>query len=354
MNREIVFEKLLALFKGLFPDDAMSLPESKTRGPIQLLNGSIMGYAFLLQIGKRVFHIRWASTSSTAAISRAIQLLKQEKEDRILVIAVPFMGSTGEELCKEANVNWIDLSGNASIKAPDLLIDKRGNSNEFIKRGRPPSVFAPKSSRVIRWILLNPDKPFTNTRLVAETGADAGHISRILKHLLDEGYISYIEPWQYRLKQPELLLADWRADYDYFKQNEVLRGHIPTRKSEELVEWLARRLSVEKVPQFAVTGLAAAWLYSEFVTHRLVTVYLKNQPSQDLLRVLQFREEPRGANVWLAVPKDEGVFMGTEIVNGIPCVSRLQTYLDLKDQPERADEAAEELKRTLGLEKRNG
>lgn len=54
------------------------------------------------------------------------------------------------------------------------------------------------------------------------------------------------------------------------------------------------------------------------------------------------------------VPKDESVFMGANSVNGLPCVSRIQTYIDLKDQPERADEAAEALYRTLDFGKDNG
>lgn len=323
----------------------------------------------ILQTVGHVFQVEWKSSSSSAMITHAIQYLKTTSENRVPIVAVPYMGPTGKKLCKEAQVNWMDLSGNASIqvhKQPGLFVDITGQQNKFIKRGRPASVFAPKSSRVVRWLLLNPNKPFTNKRLVHETGADAGHISRILQHLEKEGYISPKEKGEQRLLSPELLLADWRAEYDFFKQNDVIRGHIPARNNTDLMLVIEEALATEvkpqspfqystsnaadaELPKYAYTGLAAAWLYTEYVTHRLVAVYLRNFPSEQLLRSMQFREEPRGANLWLAIPKDNGVFMGVENVNGIPCVSRIQTYLDLKDQPERADEAAEELRRHMNF-----
>jgi hypothetical protein len=60
-----------------------------------------------------------------------------------------------------------------------------------------------------------------------------------------------------------------------------------------------------------------------------------------------FRSEERGANTWLVVPNDEGVFEGAEDRDGVPCVHPLQAYLDLKGQPERATEAAADLRKQL-------
>jgi hypothetical protein len=96
---------------------------------------------------------------------------------------------------------------------------------------------------------------------------------------------------------------------------------------------------------YAATGLSAAWLLEPFAMFRLVTLYLRQWPTSGLLEQVGFREEPRGANVWLILPRDEGVFYGEDVREGIQHVSAVQTYLDLKAQPERADEAAEELRR---------
>jgi hypothetical protein len=83
---------------------------------------------------------------------------------------------------------------------------------------------------------------------------------------------------------------------------------------------------------------------TRFAGFRLVTFYLREQPPAALLDELSFREEERGANVWLVVPNDEGVFHGSSEREGIRCVHPVQVYLDLGAHPERASEAATELR----------
>jgi len=53
--------------------------------------------------------------------------------------------------------------------------------------------------------------------------------------------------------------------------------------------------------------------------------------------------------VWLIVPKDPDVFHGVKPVADIPCVHPIQVYLDLQAHPERAEEAAAELRKQLEL-----
>ena len=73
-------------------------------------------------------------------------------------------------------------------------------------------------------------------------------------------------------------------------------------------------------------------------------MYLEEVPSTGLTRALGFREGARGANTWLVVPNDAGVFHGADEVEGIRCVHPVQAYLDLKAHPERAHEAADEIR----------
>lgn len=97
----------------------------------------------------------------------------------------------------------------------------------------------------------------------------------------------------------------------------------------------------------AVTGLAGAWLIRRFAMFRMVTVLLREPVDPEVLAELRFQEEPRGANLWLAVPSDEGPFMGKRTLDGIACAHPLQVYLDLKAQPERASDAAADLRSYL-------
>ncbi|MCC7141959.1 MAG: hypothetical protein IT349_07625, partial [Candidatus Eisenbacteria bacterium] len=145
-----------------------------------------------------------------------------------------------------------------------------------------------------------------------------------------------------RLRDPDLLLDAWREDYDFSKHH-IFRGHIAARSGEEALHLLSDGLRVHGT-EHAATGLAAAWLLTKFVSFRLVTIYVAELPAPKVLERLGLREEARGANVWLAVPKDEGVFQGSREIEQVVCVHPVQAYLDLKDQPERAKEAAERLR----------
>ncbi len=43
---------------------------------------------------------------------------------------------------------------------------------------------------------------------------------------------------------------------------------------------------------------------------------------------LGFQEEERGANAWLVIPRDDGVFDGVTERRGVPCAAPVQVFLD--------------------------
>jgi hypothetical protein len=351
---ETAQKQIIEAIQGWMPNIPVEVLGSAVYRSIPLDDMSESSHGIKLQVGAHRFYIHWKSASSSSAILHAIHFLASDKGDFVPIVAVPFMGPTGKKLCERERINWMDLSGNAFILAPGLCINQCGMPNKFIAKGRKASVFAPKSSRIIRWLLLNPKRNFTNKLLSNETGVDPGHASRILEQLARMEYVLRDQSGVFTLSNPTLLLGDWRDDYNFYKHNELIMGHIPAQSSEELVKDLAMHLTEGEIPQFAFTGLAAAWQYTHWVTFRLVTVYLNTRPSPNLLSELHFNDEPRGSNTWLVIPKDEGVFMGSENFSGLPFVSKVQAYVDLKDQPERSDEAAKELYSTIDLGKENG
>jgi hypothetical protein len=90
----------------------------------------------------------------------------------------------------------------------------------------------------------------------------------------------------------------------------------------------------------AATGLAAAWILTKYAAFRIATIFLEKEIPEDMMEDIGFKEEPRGANLWLVHPDDEGVFHGSSEKSGVRCVHPVQAYLDLKDHPERSAEAA--------------
>ena len=173
-------------------------------------------------------------------------------------------------------------------------------------------------------------------------GLDEGYTSRIVRRFEETGLVTRDEEGLLRPKDQEQLLDAWHEAY-HFMRHRITKGHMAARSGEELLHKIAGVLE-KQAPGYAATGLGAAWLYAHFANFRLATFYLPNAPGDKLSSELGFREDERGANTWLVVPNDEGVFHGSEVREGIRCVHAVQVYLDLKDHPERSAEAASRLR----------
>ena len=294
------------------------------------------------------FALEWKRSGGIAHVRLTAQYLKQAiKESNhplIPLIAVPYMGDPGRDYCEEIGISWLDLSGNAGIFAQGLHIRERGHRNRFRSPGRVESAFGPKGSRVARWLLLNPNKVFLQREIALHTGLDQGYVSRVVKKLVDMELVSR-QRNGISVRDPDLLLDSWFEEYR-FDRNNTLRGHIPALSGHRLARQMAGTLSDMDV-QYAMTGLAAAWFYTGYASFRLLTIYLDDLPSGELLKAIGFRDEARGSNTWLITPNDMGVFDGAELASGVRCVHPVQVYLDLKGHPERSVEAAEELRERL-------
>jgi hypothetical protein len=295
---------------------------------------SFEGRLLLVQVLGRVDRAR--------LLSRWGQVRKAGRnKSQIPVVAVPFMTDPAQALCDELQINWVDLSGNASIRAPGLRVHIRGNPNLYARPGRPSSAFEARGSRLVRLLLLRPGRDWSVRECARLTELDPGYTSRVVRRLQEDELLAH-EGRRFRVRDPALLLEAWRDSAD-FSKHQILRGHVPARSGEELLRLLTKRLDELQLGH-AATGLGAAWLYDHFAMFRLATLYLRGWPTPAQLEHLHFREESSGANAWLAIPNDGGVFMGQRPVDGIPCVDPVQVYVDLKGHPERASEASEHLR----------
>jgi hypothetical protein len=255
------------------------------------------------------------------------------------------MGDAGRRLCEEAGVAWLDLSGNAAITAPGLRLRSQGRPNRYKRQGRPANPFAPRSARITRHLLLKPQAWATQRELARATGLDEGMVSKVVRRLESDDLLERDERNAVRPRNPELLLDAWHDSYRFTTQR-ILKGHIAARAPEDLLLRVTDVCHEQRI-RCAATGLAAAWLYTRFATYRVTTLYLDQPLSDDVVSGIGFRPGEEGSNLWLVLPNDNDVYTGGAVVDGVPCVSPLQVYLDLKYQPERASEAAAQLRREM-------
>lgn len=260
--------------------------------------------------------------------------------DGVPLIVVPYMGNAGQRVAREAGVGWIDLSGNANVRAGSLILRVQGNPNRYARRGRPSSPFAPVSARVARLMLLDPSRWWRQAELAEAASMRDGQVSKVVSRLVEMELVERRRDRAVRPRDPGRLLDAWAEDYD-FRKHDAVYGHL-SGSGPELARGLARKLREAGVSH-ALTGLPAAWLRDRFAQFRLVSVYVDEDP-EAIGQKLGARLERRGANVQLVLPNDPGVFAGSEEIEGASCVSLVQNYLDLLGLPERADEAAAHLR----------
>jgi hypothetical protein len=303
------------------------------------------GWDAILDTRGRAWLFEVKSTSSPGIVAKAAeQIAARTAGDGIAVLVVPFMTPAGAKAAAERDLNWIDLSGNASIRDEDLYVSVQGRPNQFAAKGRPSSAFAPKSSRVARTLLLEPERWWRQKELSEHTDLDAGRISRVVRRLEDDDLLAR-DKALLRPRDPNLLLDAWADEY-HFDRHDIITGHLSgsgVELARELDDQL-RRAGLEH----AFTGLPAAWALDRFARFRLNTVYVRGDP-RVAADAIGLRRNDRGANVQLIGPDDRGVFDGQREIDGLPLVSPVQVYLDLLALPERAPEAAQELRHDGGL-----
>lgn len=319
--------------------------EERIRVRGQTEDKSRLGGDFTIQLRGKTLVGEYKRSNDVATVAQAIEQVKEmvrQGSGAEPLLIVPFMGEKGAERCRKEGVGWIDLSGNAHLSTDSFFIHVEGRPNQFKRKGRPSNAFAPKSSRISRFLLVHPNRRFRQKEIAERTGVDKGWTSKVVRRLEEKDLVRRENDGQVEVPDPSLLLSAWHEQYD-FSKHEVLKGTVASKDSVDLTGRLAGAFESSDV-EYAATGLAAAWLLTRFARFRITTFYLSRLPEDELKREIGLREDPKGANVWLVVPNDEGVFYGSSTREDVRHVHPVQTYLDLKGHPERSEEAADSIK----------
>ncbi len=301
------------------------------------------------------FVLEWSRCGNSANVTAKIQqlatYLSRLPADSISILVVPFMPEGGRRRCSDAQMNWLDLSGNSTIVSSNFFYKNLGHQNRFPRLGRPATVFGARGSRLARRLLMDHSTPLSQRTLALLSGVNEGHVSRLVGKLIELGLIERGAEG-IGVLDPDALLDAWVDDYR-FDMHHITRGEIPGLGEEDLVRFIAEVLS-KAGQSYAMTGLAGVWQWTHRYPSDLATVYIAERPSEELKRALGFRESRNDAvNCWLVTPTDFGVFDDTGLVNGIVCANPLQLYLDLKGLPEPATDAAAEIWKFLPWRRSN-
>ena len=284
----------------------------------------------------------------TAVPSRIRETARRFKEalrsplDGYPVLASNFLSPRTREICREEGTGYLDLAGNCFLQFEDLYLERVVDKNPSPSRGRPPSLFAPVSSRILRVMLEAPERAWLVSELAAVARVSLGQASNVTRRLLDEEY-AVKTARRLRLQQPGRLLEAWR-DAETFARTAAHAYYSfetdPERRLARVAELAAQRRW-----RYAVTSFAAAERLAPFV-HGIETVqwYVEDAVLPAWIEALGLRPVEAGPNAVLLVPYDAGVFDCAQALNGLTLVGTVQLYLDLYGHPERGREQAEFLR----------
>lgn len=271
------------------------------------------------------------------AVNRLLAL-KAEHPNAYGVFIAPYISEASAGICKNNGIGYADLVGNCWLNFDSVFIEIKGNPNRLSEKRELRSLFKPKAERILRVLLCEPRRTWLTTDLAASANVSLGQISNVRKLLLEKEWIAD-KKQGIELVEPLQLLEAWTESY---QPERNVRTDFYFMGTTGEIELLISNICKQTQTRYAFTGFPGAARYAPFTTYKNVTVYMDPPPSRDK-DILPFKPVSSGANIRILSPYDEGVFYGSQYLQGNMVTSPVQCYLDLKDEKARGEEAAEAL-----------
>lgn len=244
---------------------------------------------------------------------------------------------------RELGLNYFQTEDMAFLKWSGFTYVVQTGATTIAKRSEPSAntVFTGKGSRLCRILLSHPDLSWKQVELARRSGLTRGYVSLLVNKMLQENYLR-IENSRYVLNDRNVLLDAWVRAYRFHAFQARQQYAVAMQDYHDGLKKLSAGLRELKIP-FAFTGWSAAALRAPFTEPQSLMAYVVSLPE----KLAGFFPVDQGGNVMLYVPNDTGRFQEGLESDGYPLVSDVQTYLDLKKMPGRADEQAEYLRDRL-------
>ena len=175
------------------------------------------------------------------------------------LLVVPELRSRILEFCRQKRFAAVDLNGRAYLRAEGLLVDRGASpGRNFRYEFEPSNVFFRKSARIIRRLLSDRDRVWTQSELIENTKVSSGLVSRVVNPLIRQGYLEKQSTRAFRLSDPLPLLDAWaKADDIHFRTLTVrytVFGASPLEIAQQLRDWAEEKSSKIACTQWIAAG----------------------------------------------------------------------------------------------------
>lgn len=264
-------------------------------------------------------------------------------QEAVPMFMAPYLSEQSQATCREEGLAYLDFVGNARISFDTVFIDRQVEGKPDPERRALRSLFKPKSTRILRVLLNDPQRAWRVTDLAEEAKVSLGLVSTIGSALRERNWADQSEQGLH-LIDPSGLLDEWARNYEQPKGEEVrLYTHL---HGKPLAERLRELATYEG--RVALASFSAADWYAPFVRQSTSYFYADEKGLGALQTLLNLSYPAKGANIVVRVPDEDGVLEDARpVAPGVVATSPVQTYLDLMAGGERGAEGAAHLKDQL-------
>ena len=271
-----------------------------------------------------------------------LQLAETVFSDKKTLIVTTYINENIAELCRELQIDYLDMAGNAHLNIPPFYIDIRGKKppqEHQIQHARKLTgkAFQPKGMKLIMMLLLKPELVNQPMRVLAEQAEIAlGTVKQVLDDLkqltfiLDKGKKGAV------LNEKDLLLTKWLDAYPHNMEAKLEQRLYVPQDIEQL-----RNAPLNKYGAIW-GGEVAADAYTHYITPKTYQIYADAEAHKVLLktfRLRRLRAEETGVNILKIV---EPPVVLEKIKGALPgCVAPLLVYAELinSDDPRNLETA---------------
>jgi Transcriptional regulator, AbiEi antitoxin, Type IV TA system len=258
------------------------------------------------------------------------------------VFIAPYISADAAAICKNAGIGYLDLEGNCLLSFDTIYIHREGKPKPSVQRREYRSLYSTKAERILRVLLSQPKKTWTTESLAEAAQVSYGQVSNVKKLLTNREWLTP-NNIGIQLSKPDKLLDEWSEQYR-FSRNKTMEFYALTEvvDTEDQLAKACRKKGI----RYAFTAFSGASRIAPAVRYQRVNAYIDGN-IEVLIKSLDWKLVPSGANVNLLVPYDEGVFYGMREITDAFIATPVQIYLDLLNYRGRGQEAADAIKKAI-------
>jgi len=279
-------------------------------------------------------HVEFRTRAEPADVYRQLPWLQQFGA---ALLVAPRISPRTRGILTDGGISWLETDGDCRIAIGGLFIERSLGGRRQREPGAAETRFVADllsggALRIVRWLLMEPERSWTLTDMASRAGLTIGFVSRTFKTLARDAYVER-ERGSTRLLDRDALLDGWVAAP---APADVPLERVSLADGPSAV--LRRVRELEAPSPYAITAEAAAEQIAPHARFSRVEIYVDDPEAWD--RALSLTPVPRGGNVVLIRPVDRGVFDGVFERDGLSLASRPQLYVDLVRRGGAAAEAA--------------